>query len=95
MAIGAKVLAWMRAKLGGRGQEALDDLAAAPDSEDNRADLRKQLAKALTADPSLAAELRAILPANTTYADNMIQDVSGAGTKATQVKGSGNTTTIG
>lgn len=90
-----KLLGWMRAKLGGRAQEALDDLAAKPDSEDNQADLRKQLAKALEADPALAAELRALLPADALAEGSMTQNVSGAGAKAAQVKGSGNTTTIG
>jgi hypothetical protein len=94
-AAGGRLLGWMRAKLGSRGQEALDDLAAKPENEDNQADLRKQLVKALEADPALATELRAMLPAAPTSADSMIQDVSGAGAKAAQVKGSGNTITIG
>ena len=83
-----------RARLGGRAKEALDDLAAKPDSEDNQADLRKQLAKALEADPALAGELRAMLPADAAGSDSMSQTVSGAGAKAAQVKGSGNTTSI-
>ena len=91
---GGRLLGWMRAKLGGRAKEALDDLAAKPDSEDNQADLRKQLAKALEADPALAAELRAMLPADAAGTDSMSQTVSGAGAKAAQVKGSGNTTSI-
>jgi hypothetical protein len=91
---GGKLLGWMRAKLGGRAKEALDDLASKPDSEDNQADLRKQLAKALEADPVLATELRAMLSADAAGSDSMSQNVSGAGAKAAQVKGSGNTTTI-
>jgi len=91
---GGRLLGWMRAKLGGRAKEALDDLAAKPGSEDNQADLRKQLAKALEADPALAAELRAMLPAGAAGTDSMSQTVSGAGAKAAQVKGSGNTTSI-
>jgi hypothetical protein len=90
---GGKLLGWMRAKLRGRAQEALDDLVAHPDREDNQADLRKQLTKALEADPALAAELRAMLPAAPTV-DSVVQNVSGAGAKTAQVKGSGNTTTI-
>jgi hypothetical protein len=91
---GGKLLGWMRAKLRGRAQEALDDLVVHPDREDNQADLRKQLTKALETDPALAAELQAMLPAAATMADSMVQNVGGAGPKAAQVKGSGNTTTI-
>jgi len=91
---GRKLFGWLRARLGGRGQEALNDLASKPGSDDNQADLRKQLAKALAADPALIAELRALLPADATGGDTMVQNVSGAGAKAAQVKGSGNTTNI-
>jgi len=91
---GGRLLGWMRAKLGGRAKEALDDLAAKPGSEDNQADLRKQLARALEADPALATELRGMLPAAAGGTDSMSLNVSGAGAKASQVKGSGNTTTI-
>ena len=80
---GGRLLGWMRAKLGGRAREALDDLVVKPDSEDNQADLRKQLTKMLVTDPGLAVELRALLSAD-----------SGANAKAAQVKGSGNTTSI-
>ena len=90
---GAKLFGWLRAKLGGRGREALNDLASKPGSDDNQADLRKQLAKALESDPTLIAELRALLPADAT-GDTMVQNVSGAGAKAAQVQGSGNTTNI-
>lgn len=91
---GEKLLGWLRAKLGARGQEALDDLAARPDSEDNQADLRKQIQKALEADPALAQQLEALVRTGGVTADSMVQDVSGAGAKAAQVKGLGNTTTI-
>jgi hypothetical protein len=91
---GGKLFGWMRAKLSGRAKEALDDLAAKPNSEDNQADLRKQLVKALEADPTLVAELRAMLPADVQDPGSMSQNVSGAGAKAAQVKGSGNTTSI-
>ena len=91
---GGKLFGWIRAKLGGRAKEALDDLAAKPGSEDNQADLRKQLVKALEADPALATELRAMLPADAAGTDSMSQTVSGAGAKAAQVNGSGNKTTI-
>jgi tetratricopeptide (TPR) repeat protein len=92
---GGKLLFWLRGKLGGRAQEALDDLKKEPGSEDNQADVRKQLKKALEADPALAAELQAMLPREATDAGAMTQDVSGAGAKAAQVRGSWNTTTIG
>ncbi|HEU0097289.1 MAG TPA: hypothetical protein VFQ67_00810 [Allosphingosinicella sp.] len=90
-----KVLGWMRAKLTGRAKEALDDLEKAPGSEDNQADLRKQLARAIEADPALAEELRALIPAEAMEEGAMVQNVSGAGAKAAQVRGSGNRTTIG
>ncbi|HTW28075.1 MAG TPA: hypothetical protein VME92_13170 [Acetobacteraceae bacterium] len=91
---GGRLLGWMRDKLGGRAQAALDDLAADPGSEDNAADLRKQLAKTLAANPALADELRALLPAGAAGGDTMTQTVSGPGAKAAQIKGSGNTTNI-
>ena len=90
-----KLLGWMRAKLSGRAREALDDLEKSPDNADNQADLRKQLAKALEADPALAEELRALIPPEAMAAGAMTQNVSGAGAKAAQVRGSGNRTTIG
>jgi hypothetical protein len=90
-----KLIGWMRTKLGGAAQKALDDLAAKPNSELNQTDLRTQLAKALEADPALAAELQAMLPRQATEAGAMTQDVSGAGAKAQQIRGSGNTSTIG
>jgi hypothetical protein len=40
---GGRVLGWLHARLGGRAKDALDDLVASPGSEDNQADLRKQL----------------------------------------------------
>jgi len=91
---GGRLLAWMHARLSGPGQEALNDLAANPDDTDNHAVLRKQLVKALQANPELAAELKAMLPADAGHVDIMNQDVSGPGAKAVQVKGSGNTTTM-
>ena len=71
---GGKLLGWLRAKLGARGQEALDDLAARPDSEDNQADLRKQIQKALEADPALAQQLEALVRTGGVTADSMVQD---------------------
>jgi hypothetical protein len=92
---GGKLLGWMHARLGGRAKDALDDLVAGPGSKDNQADLRKQLVKVLEADPALAADLRAMLPADATGSDSMSQNVSGAGAKAAQMKGSGNTILMG
>jgi hypothetical protein len=92
---GARLLGWMRARLGGRGQGALDELAADPDNKLNQQDLHTQLAKALLAAPALAEGLKAMLPAAATNSEIMVQDLGGAGAKAAQVKGSGNTTTIG
>ena len=54
--------AWLKGKLTGRAAEALDDLEQDPSSELNRADLGKQLARALAADPALLADLRRLLP---------------------------------
>ena len=91
------VYAWLKSKLTGRVQEALGDLEKAPASEDNRADLRKQLAKALEADPTLLAELRAMLPREAIQAAT-VQKIDQSGStnaKAAQVHGDRNTTTIG
>lgn len=89
-----KLLNWMRARLTGRAREALEDLEKAPDSELNRADLEKQLAKALAADPSLAEELRKLVPAEAIEAGGMVQVVTGDGAKGVQIKGSGNKTML-
>ena len=85
------VLDWMRAKLGGPAKEALADLEQYPEIEDNLADLRKRLTKALEAEPALADELRALLPPSTVaQAGQMVQIVSGAGAAAVQNVGSEN-----
>lgn len=91
------VYAWLKAKLTGRAAEALGDLERAPTSEDNRADLRKQLAKALEADPALQAELRRMLPEGAAAGgDTLTIDQSGStNAKAAQVKGDRNVTSIG
>jgi hypothetical protein len=52
----------LKGKLTGRAAEALNDFEKAPTSEDNWGDLRKQLIKALEADPQLREELRLLLP---------------------------------
>ncbi|WP_442877474.1 hypothetical protein [Dactylosporangium sp. AC04546] len=46
---------------------AVADLAEQPDDADREAALRVQLRKALAADPGLAADLAALLPASTTF----------------------------
>ena len=84
-----KVLSWLRAKTTGRAREALDDLEKQPSSEDNQADLRKQLVKLLQADSTLVADLRTLLPAQEA-ADRMEQNVIGDHAKGSQIKGSGN-----
>ena len=90
-----KVLGWLRAKLGGRAKEALDELEAAPADSDNQADLRKQLKKALEADPSLAEELRALIPEDALQRVTMNQTISGDYAKGAQVQGSQNDVKIG
>jgi hypothetical protein len=42
-------------------EEAVQDITAKPDDEDNRAAFRKELRKALEADPTFAAELERLL----------------------------------
>ena len=88
---------WLKGKLTGRAAEALGDLEKAPASEDNQADLRKQLTKALEADPTLVADLRQLLP-ETSAAGVTTQTVDQSGStnaKAAQVHGNRNVTNIG
>ncbi len=86
------VLAWMRAKLGGTAKEALEDLEQDPGLEENLADLRKRLRKALEAEPALADELRALLPSGVAAQPvQVIQGDIGAGAAVVQSVGSGNT----
>lgn len=53
-----RLVDWFKTRLlpAGAGP-ALEDLRAAPQDEDNQADLRKQLKKALADNPALASEL--------------------------------------
>ncbi|MBW4093535.1 MAG: hypothetical protein HIU82_20910 [Proteobacteria bacterium] len=85
------LLAWLRTKTTGRARDALAGLERQPDSADNQADLRKQLAHLLEQDPALLAELRALLSAG---GDRMEQHVTGANAKGVQIKGGGNTVTL-
>ncbi|WP_114913237.1 hypothetical protein [Acidibrevibacterium fodinaquatile] len=91
---GGALLGWLRAKLGERGGKALADLADEPNNADKQTALREQLAEALQANPALARELVAMLPADARGTDIMTQTVSGAGAKGAQAKGSGNNITI-
>lgn len=59
VAAGGKLLGRMRPKLSRLVPEALGKLAAAPNNENNQANPRKQLAKALGADPALKAAVAA------------------------------------
>ncbi|EWY36742.1 hypothetical protein N825_25245 [Skermanella stibiiresistens SB22] len=96
---GKDLYAWIKGRFTGPVPvaEAMDDLEANPTLEDNRADLRKRLAKALAADPSLVEELKALLPEATgTGATTQTIDQSrSTGAKAAQVSGNQNTTSIG
>jgi hypothetical protein len=90
---GIKLLGWMREKLTGHAKDALDDLVAKPGSEDNQADLRKQLAKLLEGQPQLVSELRPLVSQAQIAGDVMNQTI-GAGGKGIMNKGSGNTNVI-
>jgi hypothetical protein len=90
---GMKLLGWIREKLNDHAQEALDDLVAQPDSEDNQADLRKQVTKLLDQQPQLAFELRPLVSQAQIAGDVMSQTI-GAGGKGIMNKGTGNTNVI-
>lgn len=66
---------WLRRHVHGRTMEALIDLEKSP-SEDNVADLRKQLAKLIEDEPKLRVELQEILP--NSRDSETIQNVSSA-----------------
>jgi hypothetical protein len=57
-----KAYSWMKNTLSDRGRDALLDLEREPRSEDNKADLRKQLTKLLETDPSAVKYLSDIIP---------------------------------
>lgn len=88
---------WLKSKLTGRAAEALGDLEKDPASEDNRGDLRKQLAKALEADPALQAELRRLLPEGSAAGavTQTLDQSRSTNAKGAQVHGKGNVTNIG
>lgn len=89
--------AWLKGKLTGRAAEALDDLEQDPSSELNRADLCKQLARALAADPALLAELRRLLPegAAAGAVTQTLDQSHSTNAKGSQVHGTGNVVKIG
>jgi hypothetical protein len=92
---GDSVVGWLRSKMTGpAAREALGDLEAAPENPDLQAALRVQLAKLLTKEPALLAELQALLPTPGVGGDSMAQHVEGAGAKGAQIKGDGNSVTI-
>jgi hypothetical protein len=90
---GLKVLGWMREKLTGRAKEALVELEEKPESQLNQEDLRTQLAKLLEREPDLVPQLQEVLPKARTQGDVMSQTVGG-GSKASQIRGGGNTVSI-
>ena len=92
---GGKLLGWLRAKLSGRGKEALDDLEADPQSPDNQADLRKQIGKLVEAEPALRAELEGLVAQTVASGEAMVQNVSGTGATGVQTRGDNNQVTIG
>jgi hypothetical protein len=90
---GIKLLGWLRDKVTGRAKEALEDLEKQPDSAENQADLRKQLAKLLEQQPDLAEQLRLLLPDVHSHDSSIHQNV-GAGAQAIQNVGNQNTASI-
>ena len=77
-------------------QEALADLAVEPGDKDNQAALRKELKKALNADPALVTALQALLAEHQEAAPSGVTqtaNVSGNQSVVIQVSGSGNKVT--
>ena len=58
---GCAAYEWMTKTLLGQGHDALEKLTSEPDSEDNQAELRKQLTTLLQTVPSAAAQLAEII----------------------------------
>jgi hypothetical protein len=94
---GAKaVYVWIRGKLTSPGgQEAVTHLEQAPDASENQDALRAALVKLLKANPTLAEELKGLLPAEAQANITQIANVSGAGARVAQVAGSGNVQNLG
>jgi hypothetical protein len=83
--IAAKVWNAVTAKFKGKpaAEEAVKDLVANPDDEDNRAAFRKELRKVLEAEPTFAAELARLLDSAQHQVGDTIT-VSGSGAAATK-----------
>ena len=84
-----------KAKVGHAGaKEALDDLSQQPADADTQAALRRQLVKAMEADPALADFVKTWLaeaqPQATAMGINLTAQVSGDNNKVNQISGSGN-----
>lgn len=84
---GFKLLGWMRGKLTGRAKEALDDVEKNPESEDKRADLRKQLTKLLETEPQLLEGLKSLVPAEEQVTAQQSMNQIGTGNKSAQAAG--------
>ena len=88
-----KLSVLIKEKLTGRAEEALADLAEDPGSEDNQADLRKQLKKAMEEDQAFAEEIRALVEdvqAKGGDQVSQIMNVTGDNNQSYQISGSGN-----
>jgi hypothetical protein len=72
------------------GQEALSDLAKAPDDADSQAALRKEIRKAAEQDPQFASQLQELLSKAGAVTQTQVANVSGDQNKVAQVQGSGN-----
>lgn len=95
-----KLYHWAKGKLTAGGQEAMDDLAKAPDDQVAKATLERKLAELVKNDPALAAELaaaleeaRSQLPAGVQTQINQVLTV-GDNSKAAQVTGNQNSVSI-
>lgn len=79
---------WLKSKLTGNDADALIDLENAPSVEDNQADLRKRLAKAIIADPDFGEQLEKLLgalPGKEITNNQTINQIDGSGNIAVQV----------
>ena len=88
------VLDWFKTRVLPSGAEqALEDLRAAPQDEDNQADLRKQLKKALADHPALVSELADWLKqaqqVQAQWGATQHATVTGNGNQVFQIAGSG------
>lgn len=92
--IAGKLMAHLQKNLTGRAKESLDMLATEPDNPKRIAAFQTDLEDVLKAQPALEQQLREIFPPSVLDATMMNQTVSGAGAKAVQIKGYGNSTTI-